>query len=270
MKRAPGKSPFEPMPDCATASSAASTARRSDSIGATKGSTLMESIVPAIVVRSPSVGKRLMRLMPERPAVIAAQVSSLPCPREVTTPMPVTATSGRPCLSRSAMLFSSSPRETKRAFAPPMADRGDERFVGAAAGDEAAASAAPIGACASIVWPTRSPVARTVAPSPSSASRSSSVAPFKPVAPEITMSGFAPSVSAWRRTASATRPGSRRIRSETTPDRTASASTPRADACSRDSRTRKQAPEPRIMPPPCAGLSKTGTNGFFQRKPPIS
>ena len=45
MKRAPGKSPFEPMPDCTTAS-AASKARRSDSISATKGSTLMESIVP--------------------------------------------------------------------------------------------------------------------------------------------------------------------------------------------------------------------------------
>jgi len=60
MKSAPGKS-FDASPDWPMASSAASTARRSDSIGAQKGSTSMKSMVPAIVVRRPSVGKRLMR-----------------------------------------------------------------------------------------------------------------------------------------------------------------------------------------------------------------
>ena len=41
-----------------TASSAASIASRSESIGAQKGSTATKSTVPAMVVRSASVGKR--------------------------------------------------------------------------------------------------------------------------------------------------------------------------------------------------------------------
>ena len=96
MNSAPGKSPLGPSPAFATASSAASLARRSDSIGATKGSAATESMVPAIVVRRPSIGKRVMRWMPERPAVMRREGLVLPWPREVTTPMPVTATRGRP------------------------------------------------------------------------------------------------------------------------------------------------------------------------------
>ena len=40
-----------------------------------------------------------MRRMPETPAVSFAQLSDLPTPSEVTTPMPVTAMTGRPALS---------------------------------------------------------------------------------------------------------------------------------------------------------------------------
>src|SRR5690606_10862928 len=57
-------------------------------------------MVPAMVVRRCSVGKRVMRLIPERPAVSADQLSLRPTPSEVTTPMPVMATTGRPRLSR--------------------------------------------------------------------------------------------------------------------------------------------------------------------------
>src|SRR5580704_1897449 len=53
-----------------------------------------------MVVRSPSVGKREIRFMPDTPPVNLLQLSDLPTPSEVTTPMPVTATTGRPSLSR--------------------------------------------------------------------------------------------------------------------------------------------------------------------------
>ena len=55
-----------------------------------------------------------------------------------------------------------------------------------------------------------------------------------------------------------TKPRLRRLRSEATPATAARGFTPREAACSRDSSTRKQAPEPRIMPPPLAGRSQTG------------
>src|SRR6478735_8003009 len=135
MNSAPGKSSWA-SPDWPMASSAASVARRSESTGAQKGSTSTESMVPAIVVRRPSVGKRSMRWMPDLPAVRAAQVSSLPWPRDVTTPMPVTATSGRPFVSRSAIAFSSSLGEPDGALAAPMADGGDERLARLALGDQ--------------------------------------------------------------------------------------------------------------------------------------
>jgi hypothetical protein len=51
---------------------------------------------PAIVVFRPSVGKRVMVWMPDSPAVSFAQLSALPAPSEVTMPMPVTTTIGRP------------------------------------------------------------------------------------------------------------------------------------------------------------------------------
>src|SRR6478735_5863640 len=50
-------------------------------------------------VFKPSVGKRVMALMPDSPAVSFAQLSVLPAPSDVTMPRPVTTTSGRPfCL----------------------------------------------------------------------------------------------------------------------------------------------------------------------------
>ena len=85
-----------------------------------------------MVVRSPSVAKREMRLMPEMPPLSFAQLSDLPTPSEVTTPMPVTATMGRPFLSRVAvaMEFSFNPSidpfNQPKPFAAPIADAGDD------------------------------------------------------------------------------------------------------------------------------------------------
>ena len=55
--------------------------------------------MPAIEVFRPSVGKREMVRIPDSPAVSFAQLSALPAPSEVTTPMPVTTTIGLPNLS---------------------------------------------------------------------------------------------------------------------------------------------------------------------------
>ena len=99
MNSGPGKSPRLPMPDSATASSAARSASRSDSSGDDSGSAGTKSTVPAKRVFSPSVAKRVMFLMPDLPAVSFFQFSALPAPSEVTTPMPVTTTIGRPALS---------------------------------------------------------------------------------------------------------------------------------------------------------------------------
>ena len=44
--------------------------------------------------------------MPDSPAVSFAQLSVLPAPSDVTTPMPVTTTIGLPNLSRDAVMFS--------------------------------------------------------------------------------------------------------------------------------------------------------------------
>ena len=62
-------------------------------------------MVPAIVVFRPSIGKRVKVRMPDLPAVSFAQLSVLPLPSEVTTPMPVTTTTGLPNLSRGALMF---------------------------------------------------------------------------------------------------------------------------------------------------------------------
>jgi hypothetical protein len=76
MNSAPGKSPAMPIPAWATASSAASAAKSSERSGATSGSVSRKSTVPAIRVRRPSVENRPMAWMPERPALMAAQVST--------------------------------------------------------------------------------------------------------------------------------------------------------------------------------------------------
>jgi hypothetical protein len=44
--------------------------------------------------------------MPDSPAVSFFQLSALPAPSDVTTPMPVTTTIGLPNLSRGAVMFS--------------------------------------------------------------------------------------------------------------------------------------------------------------------
>ena len=70
------------------------------------GSTVTKSTVPAIVVFKPSIGKRVTVRMPDSPAVSFAQLSALPAPSDVTTPMPVTTTIGLPNLSRGAVMIS--------------------------------------------------------------------------------------------------------------------------------------------------------------------
>ncbi len=71
-----------------------------------KGSTVTKSTVPAIVDFKPSIGKRVTVRMPDSPAVSFAQLSVLPAPSDVTTPMPVTTTIGLPNLSRGAVMIS--------------------------------------------------------------------------------------------------------------------------------------------------------------------
>ncbi len=80
----------------------ASSARRCDRAGAVSWRSTAKSQVPAIVVLSPSRGKRAMRRIPERPAVSAAQFAALPAPREVTRPEPVTTTVVRALIGRSS------------------------------------------------------------------------------------------------------------------------------------------------------------------------
>src|SRR5262245_33530759 len=63
-------------------------------------------MVPAILVFRPSVGKRVIVFMPDSPPVSLAQLSLLPAPSEVTTPSPVTTTTGRPFLSLPAAIAS--------------------------------------------------------------------------------------------------------------------------------------------------------------------
>ena len=87
------------------ASSVAISASRSDRSVEENGSTGTKSTVPAIVVFRPSVGKRVMVRIPDSPAVSFVQLSALPEPSEVTTPMPVTTTIGLPNLSREAVMF---------------------------------------------------------------------------------------------------------------------------------------------------------------------
>src|SRR6266550_7787257 len=120
----PGKSPLLPIADSAMASSVAISASRSDRSVDVKGSTGTKSTVPAIVVFSPSIGKRVMVRMPDSPAVSFAQLSVLPEPSDVTTPMPVTTTIGLPNLSRVAVMCpppSLADRlDQGHAFAPPV------------------------------------------------------------------------------------------------------------------------------------------------------
>jgi hypothetical protein len=58
-----------------------------------------------MVVFKPSIGKRVTVRMPDSPAVSFAQLSVLPAPSDVMTPIPVTTTIGLPNLSRSAAMI---------------------------------------------------------------------------------------------------------------------------------------------------------------------
>ena len=87
---------MRPIPASAIASSITSSASRSDRAGADSSGTGTKSTVPAMVVRSPSIGKREIRRMPDTPLVSAASCPPGPGPSDVSTPMPVTTTIGRP------------------------------------------------------------------------------------------------------------------------------------------------------------------------------
>src|SRR6266508_5713458 len=129
----PGKSSLCPMPASAIASSATISAMRSASSVEQNGSTGTKSTVPAIVVLRLSFGKRVMRRMPDSPAVSFAQLSALPAPSEVMTPMPVTTTTGRPLLSREDAICFKPPSphrlDQRHALAAPVADGGDGDLV---------------------------------------------------------------------------------------------------------------------------------------------
>src|SRR4051794_3134588 len=117
------------MPDSAIASSATIVAMRSPSSVEQNGSTGMKSTVPPIVVLRPSLAKRVMRRMPDSPAVSFAPFSAFPAPSEVITPMPVTTTIGRPCLSRAVVILqppSSHGLDQRHAFAAPVTDGGND------------------------------------------------------------------------------------------------------------------------------------------------
>src|SRR5262249_11047336 len=84
-----------------------------------------------MVVRRPVVSNRVMRRMPLSPAVSFVQFSSLPVPSEVTMPMPVTTTMGRPALSRVAMPripVPSPPFDESHTLATPVSDAGDRHL----------------------------------------------------------------------------------------------------------------------------------------------
>src|SRR5215469_15999380 len=122
----PGKSPLLPMPASSIASSATIDAMRSPSSVEQNGSTGTKSTLPAIVVLRPSLGKRVMRWMPDSPAVSLVQFSALPAPSEVITPMPVTTTTGRPFLPPAAAMQASlgDRLDQCHALAAPMTDGG--------------------------------------------------------------------------------------------------------------------------------------------------
>jgi hypothetical protein len=69
----------------------------------------MKSTVPATLVFSESVPNRVIFRMPDSPAVRRRQLSLLPAPSEVTRPLPVTTTIGRPALSRMLPMYPFSP-----------------------------------------------------------------------------------------------------------------------------------------------------------------
>src|SRR5262245_1133302 len=78
-------------------------------------------------VFSPSVGKRVMVLMPDSPAVSFAQLSVFPAPNEVTKPRPVTTTRIRPDLSLPVAIFrapSTNTFDECKSFTPPVSDAG--------------------------------------------------------------------------------------------------------------------------------------------------
>src|SRR6266567_4177118 len=108
----PGKSPLLPT-------------RASPSAVEQNGSTGTKSTVPAIVVLRPSLAKRVMRRMPDSPAVSLAQLSALPAPSEVITPMPVTTTTGRPLLPDAIQASSADRFDKRHALSAPVTDGRD-------------------------------------------------------------------------------------------------------------------------------------------------
>src|SRR5262245_29965131 len=79
-------------------------------------------------VFSPDVSNRLIARMPDLPVVRFFQFSALPAPSEVTTPMPVTTTTGRRSLL-DGMRLSLRRLDQRHSFAPPVADPSDHHAL---------------------------------------------------------------------------------------------------------------------------------------------
>src|SRR5437762_12873506 len=67
---------------------------------------------------NPSIGKRVTVRIPDSPAVSLRQLSALPAPSDVTTPMPVTTTIGLPHLSDGADMVPPMLRRNSRDTVP--------------------------------------------------------------------------------------------------------------------------------------------------------
>ena len=220
-----------------------------------------------------------MAWMPERPAVSAAQLSALPWPREVTTPIPVTATRGRPCavaqLAPSRSL--PTPRSSARALAAPVADGGHDapppprrRAIERRRERDAGRRLRLHGVAEEVAGRPRRRAGREVGE-------------------RLPLLGRDPGDA--RRAGDDQRLGDRRRASRPQPPQRGRDTRPARAGCGRRrpprpsamrparraprraraaSSTRKAAPLPRMKPPPRPRARRPARNGSFQRKPPIS
>src|SRR5262249_59174276 len=85
---------------------------------------------PEWVSSTPGGGRGGLGLRRDFPAVSFCQFSALPAPSDVTTPMPVTTTSGRPALSCVDSMFLPSRQrfDQRHAFAAPVTDAGHDHL----------------------------------------------------------------------------------------------------------------------------------------------
>ena len=210
-----------------------------------------------------------MRWMPEWPAVSSRQLSCLPVPSEVSTPVPVTTTTGRmrivPCGSPTLPRPRPAPRRANdpRRSPAPGAVRSGIAASAASSGanrrrlDSAiAASARLAGNDGSSEWPNAVALARIGKPRVVQERRFLAVS-RRPRRRRRRSPRHAGGSRWWRMASAAASafavasPGRRRQRSVRIAAICASGVAPRAAACSRLSITRKQPSEPSTMPPPC-------------------